>query len=432
MANLAQIEDHSSKVAANVRTLAAYGRRDPRETITDEPAEAGPDKPLLLADVPEEAHHARRSILAHLSHLQALLEQPADFLQRLARQYQVLACIPLEGSVPISDVAALLGVPESQLARVAQMTVTENFLCLPRPGHLAHTSLSANFVADPGLMDAALFLSETAAPAASHMAAATRRWGVSSKANETAYNLAFDTSTMLSNACDQRPRLRRQWPEYLRYGMGDIEAGVTDVLTQLDWRSLGTATVVDSAATSTAMAMKLADLHPPLCFVVQMSSSADLNGTPGSHHRITVQQRMPGAPQLVRDAALFIVRLQATCASAVSSRIRAELGAHVGILRANPRSRLLLVLPSVLRDNQQQQPGGGASPEIEAMARMRDLAFWQLANEREMEMATLLDLVNGVRDGLGRLMVVNKFGARNHPAVAIEVRYQTYDETELP
>ncbi|RYO97385.1 hypothetical protein DL765_011229 [Monosporascus sp. GIB2] len=313
------------------------------------------------------------------------------------------------------------------------MTATANFLRLPQPRHLAHTPLSAAFVADPNLMDAALFLSETAAPAASHMAAATRRWGISSKANETAYNLAFDTSTMLSNACEQQPRLRRQWPEYLRYGMGDIEEGVTDVLTQLDWRSLGTATVVDSSATSTAMATKLADLHPSLCFIVQMSSSRDLNVTPGSHHRIIVQQRMPGAPQLVRDAALFIVRLQATCASAVSSRIRAELGAHVGILRANPLSRLLLVLPSVLRDNQQQQPGGGCgtSPDIEAMARMRDLSFWQLANENEMEMATLLDLVNGVRDGLGRLMVVNKFAARHHPAVAIKVRYQTYAEAEL-
>ncbi|KAI1405399.1 hypothetical protein F4819DRAFT_423921 [Hypoxylon fuscum] len=435
MAGLAQVEYHSSGVAHSVRALSAYIRDHAWAANVGDSGGDGLEKPLLPTSISDDAHHARRSILSHVSQIQVLLEQPADFLQRLARQnqmlaclrwlseYQVLACIPLQGRVPSNDVAVLLGVPESQLVRIVQMTATEGFLCQPEPGKLAHTALSAPFVEDPSLMDAALFLSEIAGPTAFQMAAATRRWGPSSKGNETPYNIALNTSTAFFSACQQSPRMRRQWPSYLQYGMGDVEAGVTDVLTKLDWRSLGSSTIVDCTATSVATAIKLATLHPSLRFFVQMSSIAksfELTATLAS--RIVVQQRTPGAPQQIRDAALFIVRLPVT-SHVSSSRVCEELNAHIGTLSANPRARLLLVFPSVLRD-----AGGGTGAEIEVQARLRDLAFWQLTNEGELEIEGLIGLISGVRDGVGQLAIVNKFAATHHPAVAFEIRYQTYAE----
>jgi hypothetical protein len=38
----------------------------------------------------------------------------------------------------------------------------------------------------------------------------------------------------------------RQWLAYLRYGMGDADASITDILTRLDWDSLGSASVAHS------------------------------------------------------------------------------------------------------------------------------------------------------------------------------------------
>ncbi|KAI1758538.1 hypothetical protein GGR53DRAFT_529466 [Hypoxylon sp. FL1150] len=435
MAGLAQIEYHSSGVAHSVRSLSAYIRDNTWETNSGDSSGDGLDKPLLPASVSDDAHHARRSILSHVSQIQTLLEQPADFLQRLTRQnqmlaclrwlseYQVLACIPLQGRVPSNDVAVLLGVPESHLVRIVQMTAIEGFLCQPEPGKLAHTALSAPFVEDPSLLDAAFFLSEIAAPTALQMAAATRRWGPTSKGNETPYNIALDTSTAFSSACQQSPRMRRQWPSYLQHGMGDIEAGVTDVLTKLDWRSLGNSTIVDSTATSVTTAIKLATLHPSLRFFVQMSNvatSCELTAALAS--RIVVQQRTHGAPQQVRDAALFMVRLPVT-SQVSSSRVCGELNAHISALSANPRARLLLVIPSVLRD-----AGGGTGAEIEVQARLRDMAFWQIKNEGELEIEGLIGLISGVRDGEGQLAIVNKFAATRHPAVAFEIRYQAYAE----
>lgn len=139
------------------------------------------------------------------------------------------------------------------------MTAAAGFLHEPHPTHVAHSALSAPFVTRPSNLDAVMFLSETAAPAAMHMAAATQRFGQSQRPHESAYNVALNTSTTFVNMCEQRSKLQRQWPAYLRHAMGDVELSVTDVLTCFDWLSLGNATVVE-------VSLRIFDSGAPLVF----------------------------------------------------------------------------------------------------------------------------------------------------------------------
>ena len=125
------------------------------------------------------------------------------------------------------------------------MTATAGFLHEPQPAHVAHSALSAPFVTRPSYLDAVMFLSETAAPAALHMTAATQRFGQSQRPHESAYNVALNTSVTFASMCEQRSKLQRQWPAYLHHAMGDVELSITDVLTCFDWLSLGNATVVE-------------------------------------------------------------------------------------------------------------------------------------------------------------------------------------------
>jgi len=157
----------------------------------------------------------------------------------------VLACIPLDGSVPFKDVAEIIGVPEAQLCQVARMMATVGFLHEPEAGHIAHSALSAPFVIHPPLHDAAVFASETAAPAALKMSQATKQFPDSHQPEHSAYNLAFNHSIPLSDSFDQRPKLQRQFNAYLFYSTNYEDSGIEDVLMRLDWRSLGDATVVD-------------------------------------------------------------------------------------------------------------------------------------------------------------------------------------------
>lgn len=130
------------------------------------------------------------SICAALDCVQSLLFQfePTMFVQRLANQNQLLACVqwlgefqvlaylPIEAEdgLPIKDVAELADVPEAQLCRIVRLTTMSGFLREPRAGFVAHTALSASFVRQLAQLDAAMFLAETVAPCMLRMAAMSR------------------------------------------------------------------------------------------------------------------------------------------------------------------------------------------------------------------------------------------------------------------
>lgn len=144
--------------------------------------------------------------------------------------------------MPIEDVAGLSGVPEAQLARVIRLTATAGFLRELQPALVAHSALSAPFVTNPSYLDAAMFLAESAAPAALEMAATTQRFGESNRPNESAYNVVLNTTKPFHTALQERTKLHRQWSAYLRYAGGLHEAEeVTDAFTQFDWTNVSSA-----------------------------------------------------------------------------------------------------------------------------------------------------------------------------------------------
>ncbi|KAF3023676.1 hypothetical protein E8E14_013593 [Neopestalotiopsis sp. 37M] len=389
-----------------------------------------------------EATQARRDLLATISRLQTLLHEPTDFLRHLATQTQVLACfqwlehfqvlafLPLKGIVGVSDIADLAGVPELQLCRVLRVMSAAGFLREPKPGQMAHTELSASFVQKPSLLDAALFLAETACPAALQMAAATERNGLALDPYESAYTVAFNTS--FQSACQERVRTQRQWSAYLRY-VTDVVDDRTNMepLDRLEWSSLGNACIVDVGAQSTDWAQALAGLYPGLQFVVQTpdpncsSSSAYTVDSARCGQRITVQQRADGEAQTVQNAAVYMVRLTspglATSLSQLRARIVGELRGHWGVLSANPSATLILALRML------PEPGS-VDPSVEAPARLLDMSLQHLANEHYLDTKEAMELIDSVRSGSGRLVVDRKIFSRNTAIVALGVKYQAKPE----
>ena len=136
-------------------------------------------------------------------------------------EFQILACIPLTGSVPIKDIAELSGIPIAQLTRIVRFAAaTAAFLDEPEDGQVAHTELSARFVSDPSYLDAAMFLAET-------MKTAPYSYGEVTGEAEACHLTAEDL---------QRPKVRREMAAYLRYVGGILGAeDVNEVLAQLHW-----------------------------------------------------------------------------------------------------------------------------------------------------------------------------------------------------
>ena len=161
--------------------------------------------------------------------------------------FQVLACIPVGDKVTFTNAANLASVPVSELCRVVRMTATAGILCELEPGFISHSSLSAHFVTKPSLLDAATFLAETAAPAALHMADATRLRKNPDQAHLSAYTLASQSHPPASFAtrCEQDPKLRRHLTAFQRLEASIVDEGVASAISSLDWSSLGPAKVVE-------------------------------------------------------------------------------------------------------------------------------------------------------------------------------------------
>ncbi|KAF2648486.1 hypothetical protein K491DRAFT_722525 [Lophiostoma macrostomum CBS 122681] len=432
-----ELEALANDLAGSARTLASYLQ-----------GSVGPsaNAPPIPLDAPANVQQARRNALKNALKIQTLLAEPAGMVQYLAVQtqmvacmqwlgnYQILACIPQTGSVCIQDVALLCTVDKVQLSRVIRMTATAGFLHETAPGHVAHTPSSALFVSKPSLGDAAMFLAERANPAALHMAQSMRDVQPSAHA--------------FVHACEQRPRLKRQWAAYLQHvacGLPATDHHAADVLSRLDWTNLGEACVVDVGASSAHFATVLADVHQNLRVVVQISvgdsASSKLahhspSATAASNGRITVQTRMVGALQTVPEAAVYILRLPATATttappqspteSSMTARAAAELRAHLAVLAANSRTSLIVIPHRLLPEP------GTVDADVEAAARMRDLCFFQLTNERELERSELVELISGTGNDIGHLHVVGEMRARNNVLVALGVKFQPYQLNAKP
>lgn len=136
--------------------------------------------------------------------------------------------------------------------------------------------------------------------------------------------------------------------------------------------------------------------------------------------RISVQQRNIGEPQVVKDAAVYMVRLMspmwATSFAQLRTRILAELQAHLGVLSANPTAVLVLQMRVL--------PTKSAYPYIDEIARVLDLSLLQLGSDRSAEITDLLDLVDSVHNNDGGRMVVKKLCSHNSALVVLGVKYQ--------
>ncbi|OJJ57384.1 hypothetical protein ASPSYDRAFT_180018 [Aspergillus sydowii CBS 593.65] len=451
MDGLSRLEAESEQLAATIKSYINH-RRD---VESSDQLRASPDANI-------EASRTKSAIHASIANIKTLLGGPVELLQDLARQiemvacfrwlaeYQILACIPAEGSMSIQDLADLAGVPEIQLRRVIRLMGTSGFLQEPMPNYVSHTPLSAQFVTNQSWLDAAVFMAELAAPTALHMPTATHQFGGSRHPTETAYNLALNTLQPFGAAIQERPKLGRQWSAYLHHVVGlHQEKKIADMLSQLKWSSLGSSFIVEVGAQSTSMAHHLANKFPTLHLIVQIDRSRAsklnpdylwpgemMNGLardftpqpessprPGSasSSRVTVTYRSAGMPQPVVDAAVYILHVPVLSTGADGmDTVKTELQDYLGILRATGG---ILLIPTA---NLLPEPGSLSDPNFEAVARTRDLNYLQLANEGEMEMTDLFSAIETTRDGLGRLVITNQLRSHNGLTVCLTLKHETY------
>lgn len=177
---------------------------------------------------------------------------------------------------------------------------------------------------------------------------------------------------------------------------------------------------VDAVSVSTSISRCLAERYPNVRFHVQINNPKSIV-TPSRgreqeefNERIITTGRTIGAPQSVTDGQVYMLHLPLSAHAAVLT----ELAIHLDVLRSH-NSTLIILACRLLPEP------GSLAPEVEAVARTRDLTLLQLASENEMEMTDLVDIIDTVKDGMGKLVVTRKLHSSKGQVIALVVKYQS-------
>ncbi|EFW18018.1 conserved hypothetical protein [Coccidioides posadasii str. Silveira] len=406
------------RIAALAREICAA-----TNLITGHDALAGDSHSSSSDDAPLNVRDARQRVLNSAAKIQQLISEPTEFLVNLS--VEVLAAIPLQGSVPFSDLASVCTLPERRLRSVARMAMTRNFLCEPVPGHVAHNAVSRLFVTNPAYLGWTRFMTEFYMPVASKFSEATEKWGDTVAGNQTAVNLAMNTQLTAFDFITQSREWGRLFSAYMKGVQASRATNVKHVVADYDWEAMGKALVVHIDGAPGNVCIALAESYPALSFIIQDTPETVgncrglLRSQPENvRKRITTAAHRALEPQTVTNADVYLLRMVLhNHTDDEASRILANL---VPALKQNPSARILIV------DTLLPEPGSIGIVD-EGLARYRDMTMMEVFNTKERDRQEFEDILNKASDGEGKLGIV---GVRRSPGStlsAIEVSYHAYN-----
>lgn len=159
--------------------------------------------------------------------------------------FRIPTIIPIDKAVPYAEVALAADVPDHQLRHVVRMLITSGFFAEPSPESMAHSQLSAKFVAGSLYLDANHFLTEITAATTYRMAEMTAQYQGSEKPNETAFNIALQTDLSFFGYLSQNPAVAAELAAGMKVLGGKDGTHTRHLISGFGWQKLGKAKIID-------------------------------------------------------------------------------------------------------------------------------------------------------------------------------------------
>ncbi|KAK3713684.1 hypothetical protein LTR37_008378 [Vermiconidia calcicola] len=420
------LETSLENVQANVSALLAYLRSGQTGVINNH---GGPGDPFEHA--PRQVLQSRKELAEAATRLVQLGTRPEEYLEHLSnsassiclaningtRQYQEQSCvrwlvsldvlrhIPAEGTISYAALASTAGVPQNQLRGVARMAVCNGFLEEPQSGHVAHGRMSALLVRDEKFMNWARWMLNYSVPVAYRHADATHRWGETDARDQTAFQVAMNTSEPFFDYVRKSPEMTDLFSGYMRNVTASGTWSLDHAVDGFDWASLPRgAKVVDVGGSHGQLAVQVAKRHPHLNFVVQdlpetvATAQKAFDADEGIDKAVKSRiQFMPAnffEPQPVTDAPVYFLRM---IIHDWPDKDALTILQHLhSVLKKNPGARIV-IMDTVL------PPPGTISVLLEQQLRTRDLMMMQVFNARERELEDWKSLVSRVGMEVARI-----------------------------
>lgn len=229
--------------------------------------------------------------------------------------------MPLEGTIPLAELAAQTPLDGTNLARLLRYAMTHQVFREPAPGQIGHTAASRLLAEDGQLAAWVGFNTEDIYPASARVVEALERWPEASSSTRTGFNLAFGTAgrePMFATFARDPPRARRmaRAMHSLTGGAGyevrHLVDGYAAVLGAVDARG---GTLVDVGGSTGFVCVQLARRYRAMRFVVQDTAATVASAPrplvaddPQAAARIALRRHDFFTEQPVRGADVYFLR----------------------------------------------------------------------------------------------------------------------------
>ncbi|EXJ91409.1 hypothetical protein A1O1_04521 [Capronia coronata CBS 617.96] len=180
-------------------------------------------------DLPDEIEKHRKAMIDVAQDIKRLAQGPRDLLFETCNTFNDLAnlhfiyhfripqCVPLQGGVSYEELAVTTGLDTVLLRRMIRHSIINRVLAESSQGHVKHSAASRILHEETGSMDAIGFWLEELFPAAPKMVEALKKYSGSGEPNETAFNLAFNTSRPFYLELETSPERARRFGSAMRW-----------------------------------------------------------------------------------------------------------------------------------------------------------------------------------------------------------------------
>lgn len=214
---------------------------------------------VSMSSPPPWSAWQREEVGEAITRIKKLTQQPGEFLTELLVQQQQYTCIKwlvhfevfsaipgLPKSISYGEVATQTGIPLQTLKSVARMAMTASFMGETPDGQLRHSPISGALAENKDLRTWLFYLLNQSVPCMEAFVKATEKWPNASFANQTAYNVAFDTELSFFDHLKANRELGVEFGAYMKSQASSHEGtSVYNLVHGFDWSSLGKAEIVD-------------------------------------------------------------------------------------------------------------------------------------------------------------------------------------------
>ncbi|WEW59435.1 O-methyltransferase [Emydomyces testavorans] len=225
--------------------------------------------PEFPATAPPEVVKARRELTEAARNMCDLAMFPGDYIRRFALsvrslppqyhdndtlrwiyRFNIADIVPLKEDISFADIAATANVAEDHVRRILRFAMTNNIFHEPRPDHVAHTAASSLLATDEKVKAWVGYTCEDSFPTSVHAVDASVKFKNSKKPNESAYNLAFQTSLPYFEHLAHFPEREKRFAMTMQATTLASGFNISHLANGYCWESTGNSTVIDVLAPS--------------------------------------------------------------------------------------------------------------------------------------------------------------------------------------